>query len=88
MLGLLPILPLLAPLDDGIIDPPENLRTIIDKASEFVAKHGPEFERRLIVSNAGNPMLNFLNSLDPHHAYYQHKLAEFRVLKFNLQLNN
>ncbi|KAL4583191.1 hypothetical protein LXL04_007757 [Taraxacum kok-saghyz] len=28
--------------------------------------------------NAGNPKFNFLNGSDPYHAYYQHRLAEFR----------
>ncbi|KAJ0427901.1 putative Ubiquitin-like domain, splicing factor 3A subunit 1, Ubiquitin-like domain superfamily [Helianthus annuus] len=63
----------------GIIHPPPDIRTIVDKTASFVAKNGPEFEKRIIASNAGNPKFNFLNGSDPYHAYYQHRLAEFRA---------
>lgn len=63
----------------GIIHPPPDIRTIVDKTASFVAKNGPEFEKRIIVSNAGNPKFNFLNASDPYHAYYQHRLSEFRA---------
>ncbi|KAD3641777.1 hypothetical protein E3N88_31001 [Mikania micrantha] len=63
----------------GIIHPPPDIRTIVDKTASFVAKNGPEFEKRIIVSNAGNPKFNFLNGSDPYHAYYQHRLSEFRA---------
>lgn len=62
----------------GIIHPPPDIRTIVDKTASFVAKNGPEFEKRIIISNAGNPKFNFLNGSDPYHAYYQHRLSEFR----------
>ncbi|KAI9107758.1 hypothetical protein K1719_021094 [Acacia pycnantha] len=63
----------------GIIHPPPDIRTIVDKTSQFVAKNGLEFEKRIIANNAGNVKFNFLNSSDPYHAYYQHRLAEFRA---------
>ncbi|PWA76466.1 Pre-mRNA splicing factor PRP21-like protein [Artemisia annua] len=63
----------------GIIHPPPDIRTIVDKTASFVAKNGPEFEKRILVNNAGNPKFNFLNGSDPYHAYYQHRLSEFRV---------
>ncbi|PNY01574.1 putative splicing factor 3A subunit 1-like protein, partial [Trifolium pratense] len=63
----------------GIIHPPPDIRAIVDKTSLFVAKSGLEFEKRIIVSYAGNANFNFLNSSDPYHAYYQHRLAEFRA---------
>nr|XP_043613960.1 probable splicing factor 3A subunit 1 [Erigeron canadensis] len=62
----------------GIIHPPPDIRTIVDKTASFVAKNGPEFEKRIIASNSGNPKFNFLNGSDPYHAYYQHRLSEFR----------
>ncbi|XP_057455152.1 probable splicing factor 3A subunit 1 [Lotus japonicus] len=62
----------------GIIHPPPDIRTIVDKTSQFVAKNGPEFEKRIIANNTGNAKFNFLNASDPYHAYYQHRLAEFR----------
>uniref|UniRef100_A0A5B7ALD3 Putative splicing factor 3A subunit 1 n=1 Tax=Davidia involucrata TaxID=16924 RepID=A0A5B7ALD3_DAVIN len=63
----------------GIIHPPPDIRNIVDKTSQFVAKNGPEFEKRIIANNAGNAKFNFLNASDPYHAYYQHRLSEFRA---------
>lgn len=63
----------------GIIHPPPDIRTIVDKTAQFVAKNGPEFEKRIIANNTGNVKFNFLNSSDPYHAYYQHRLSEFRA---------
>ncbi|CAI9090691.1 OLC1v1025514C1 [Oldenlandia corymbosa var. corymbosa] len=63
----------------GIIYPPPDIRNIVDKTSQFVAKNGPEFEKRIIASNAGNAKFNFLNPTDPYHAYYQHRLSEARA---------
>ncbi|KAI5385625.1 probable splicing factor 3A subunit 1 [Lathyrus oleraceus] len=63
----------------GIIHPPPDIRTIVDKTSQFVAKNGLDFEKRIVSNNAGNAKFNFLNSSDPYHAYYQHRLAEFRA---------
>jgi len=54
----------------GIIHPPPDISTIVDKTSQLVAKNGPEFEKRTIANNTGNVKFNFLNSSDPYHAYY------------------
>lgn len=43
-----------------------------------MARNGPEFEARIRQNELGNPKFNFLNSGDPYHAYYQHKVNEFR----------
>lgn len=63
----------------GIIHPPPDIRNIVDKTSQFVAKNGPEFEKRIIANNANNAKFNFLIPSDPYHAYYQHRLSEFRA---------
>lgn len=63
----------------GIIHPPPDIRSIVDKTAQFVGKNGPEFEKRIIANNAGNVKFNFLNSSDPYHAYYQHRLSEVRA---------
>ncbi|KAI3931542.1 hypothetical protein MKW92_011144 [Papaver armeniacum] len=63
----------------GIIHPPPDIRTIVDKAAHFVAKNGPDFEKRIIANNAGNAKFNFLNASDPYNAYYQHRLSDFRA---------
>ena len=60
----------------GIIHPPPDIRVIIEKTATFVAKNGPEFERRIISHNQGNAKFNFLQPSDPYHAYYQHRVFE------------
>lgn len=62
----------------GIIYPPPEVRNIVDKTASFVARNGPEFEARIRQNELGNPKFNFLNSGDPYHAYYQHKVGEFK----------
>ncbi|XP_051152956.1 probable splicing factor 3A subunit 1 [Andrographis paniculata] len=63
----------------GIIYPPPDIRNIVDKTAQFVAKNGPEFEKRIIANNEGNAKFNFLRGSDPYHAYYQHRLSEARL---------
>ncbi|CAL1377437.1 unnamed protein product [Linum trigynum] len=62
----------------GIIYPPLDIRNIVDKTAQFVAKNGPEFEKRIIAHNANNAKFDFLNPSNAYHAYYQHKLTESR----------
>nr|XP_023020594.1 splicing factor 3A subunit 1 isoform X1 [Leptinotarsa decemlineata] len=62
----------------GIIYPPPEVRNIVDKTASFVARNGPEFEARIRQNELGNPKFNFLNTGDPYHAYYQHKVKDFR----------
>ncbi|XP_030764501.1 splicing factor 3A subunit 1 [Sitophilus oryzae] len=62
----------------GIIYPPPEVRNIVDKTASFVARNGPEFEARIRQNELGNPKFNFLNTGDPYHAYYQHKVNEFK----------
>ncbi|MCI4381316.1 hypothetical protein PGIGA_G00250220 [Pangasianodon gigas] len=62
----------------GIIYPPPEVRNIVDKTASFVARNGPEFEARIRQNEINNPKFNFLNPSDPYHAYYRHKVNEFR----------
>ncbi|XP_072969365.1 probable splicing factor 3A subunit 1 [Typha angustifolia] len=62
----------------GIIHPPPDIRVIIEKTATFVAKNGPEFEKRILANNTGNAKFNFLIPSDPYHGYYQHRVSEFR----------
>lgn len=62
----------------GIIYPPPEMRNIVDKTASFVARNGPEFEARIRQNEINNKKFNFLNSGDPYHAYYQHKVKEFK----------
>lgn len=62
----------------GIIYPPPEVRNIVDKTASFVARNGPEFEHRIRQNEVNNPKFNFLNPADAYHAYYQHKVKEFK----------
>ncbi|XP_017470351.1 PREDICTED: splicing factor 3A subunit 1 isoform X2 [Rhagoletis zephyria] len=62
----------------GIIYPPPEVRNIVDKTASFVARNGPEFEARIRQNELGNAKFNFLSAGDPYHAYYRHKVNEFR----------
>lgn len=62
----------------GLIYPPPELRSVVDKTAQYVARNGIEFESKIRGDNAGNNRLAFLNDEDPYHAYYQAKLEAFR----------
>lgn len=62
----------------GIIYPPPEVRNIVDKTASFVARNGPEFESRIRQNEISNTKFNFLIPGDPYHAYYQHKVKEFK----------
>lgn len=62
----------------GIIYPPPDIRTIVDKTAAFVARNGIDFENKIREKEATNPRFSFLSSTDPYNAYYQHKVIEFR----------
>lgn len=55
-----------------------TLIDIVDKTASFVARNGPEFESRIRKNEMNNSKFNFLNPSDPYHAYYQHKVREFK----------
>ena len=64
------------PVTVGIIYPPPEVRSIVDKTATFVARNGPEFEDKIRQNEITNSKFNFLNANDPYHAYYQHKVKE------------
>ena len=63
-------------MSEGIILPPFELRRLIDKAAEFVAKNGANFETMLIKAEINNPKFSFFSTDDIYHAYYRQKLQE------------
>jgi splicing factor 3A subunit 1 len=63
-------------MSEGIILPPFELRRLIDKAAEFVAKNGANFESMLIKAEINNPKFSFFSIEDIYHAYYRQKLQE------------
>ncbi|OII74090.1 pre-mRNA splicing factor domain-containing protein [Cryptosporidium ubiquitum] len=61
----------------GLIYPPFELRTTIDKTASFVAKNGEAFESR-ILSESGSIKFTFLNKDNPFHLYYKKRLEDFK----------
>ena len=62
----------------GMIQPPPDIRAIVDKTAQFVARNGPEFETRILGSEKNNAKFNFLLPTDPYNAYYKSKIAGFK----------
>lgn len=60
----------MAPSGTVIIPPPE-LRTIIDKTANFVARNGAEFEQKIAEQKRDSAQFGFLMPANPYHAYYR-----------------
>ena len=60
---------------DVIIPPPEII-AIVDKTADFVAKHGPALEQKILGREAGVKKFEFLLATSVYHAYYRAKVAE------------
>ena len=62
---------------EGIIIPPPEIRAVIDKTAQFVARNGKGFEKKVLSSNDGKTAkFNFLKTYDPYNAYYEMKIRE------------
>jgi splicing factor 3A subunit 1 len=59
----------------GVILPPPDIRAIVDKTAQFVARNGIEFEKRILANEKNNVKFNFLTSTDPYHAYYKVRVS-------------
>ena len=44
----------------GIIYPPSEIRNIVDKTATFVARNGPDFEKRILANESSNQQFAFL----------------------------
>jgi hypothetical protein len=55
-----------------VIPPPPDVKPIIDKLAEYVARDGPAFEQSIRIKN--DPRFGFLERDHIHHNYYQLKL--------------
>eukprot|EP01039_Chlorochromonas_danica_P014062 gene14062-16359_t len=61
----------------GVIIPPPEIRAVVDKTAQFVAKHGKSFEQKILNSSEGKTAkFNFMKELDPYHAYYEMKIRD------------
>merc|ERR1712066_1037542 len=62
----------------GLIFPPADIRGVIDKTAQFVAKCGPEFEQR-VLKEQNHTKFAFLLANNPYRPYYEHKVKEFKT---------
>lgn len=70
----------------GVIIPPPDIRSVVDKTAQFVARNGKSFEARILNSGEGkSSKFNFMKQYDPYHAYYELKIrwACLDVLSFD-----
>jgi splicing factor 3A subunit 1 len=63
----------------GIIQPPPDIKNIVDKTAAFVAKNGPQFEQRILTNEKNTTKFGFLQPHSPYYPYYQKKLQESRL---------
>ncbi|PGH09532.1 splicing factor 3A subunit 1 [Blastomyces parvus] len=64
---------------EGIVLPPKDIRTIIEKTAGFVARNGPVFEDRVREKERSNPKFSFLNPNDAYGAFYSWRLSEIKA---------
>ncbi len=62
----------------GVIQPPPDIKSIVDKTAGFVAKNGPQFEQRILTNERNTSKFGFLQPTSPYYPYYQRKLFEAR----------
>lgn len=60
----------------GLIYPPPDIRAVVDKTAQFVAKNGRNFERK-IAGETISARFSFLRASDPYHAYYEHTVEQW-----------
>eukprot|EP00002_Diphylleia_rotans_P016467 TRINITY_DN3202_c0_g2_i1.p1 TRINITY_DN3202_c0_g2~~TRINITY_DN3202_c0_g2_i1.p1 ORF type:complete len:687 (+),score=204.19 TRINITY_DN3202_c0_g2_i1:44-2104(+) len=61
-----------------LVVPPPEIRTIVDKTAQFVAKHGKQAESRIAQNQKANTKFSFLISTDPYNAYYLHRVKAYQ----------
>jgi splicing factor 3A subunit 1 len=62
----------------GVIQPPPDMKSIVEKTAAFVAKNGPQFEQRILTNERNTTKFAFLQPGTPYYPYYQMKLREGR----------
>jgi len=61
----------------GVIIPPPDIKTVIDRTADYVAKNGEKFEQLIMKAESSNRKFDFLKyEDDPFRPYYQKKLSE------------
>lgn len=67
----------------GIIMPPPDIKLVVDKTAQFVARNGEAFAKRIMNNERNTTKFGFLQPDNPYHPYYQSKLQEFTDVEKN-----
>eukprot|EP00755_Sulcionema_specki_P001109 Sspe_Gene.3204::Locus_1052_Transcript_2_2_Confidence_0.750_Length_967::g.3204::m.3204/K12825/SF3A1, SAP114; splicing factor 3A subunit 1 len=62
----------------GVIHPPTDLKTLIDKTAVYVARNGKVFEAKIQEAEKNNLKFKFLEPDNPYNAYYLSRIDEFK----------
>ena len=65
-------------MSSDIIYPPPDIKNVIDKTAEFVAKVGDDFEKKVATQQGGQAKFAFLNASNPYRRYYDLRVRELR----------
>lgn len=63
----------------GIIIPPPEVRSIVEKTAGYVVRNGRGFEARVREKEQSNSKFNFIKFEDPYFAYYSWRLEELEA---------
>jgi len=69
----------------GLILPPPEIRSMVEKTASFVARNGENFEQKIKQNEASNPKFDFLKEENPYNLYYRKKVGDFMVGTATLQ---
>ena len=62
----------------GVVLPPRDIRSIVEKTAVYVARNGAPFQDRIREKERHNPKFSFLSSNDAYHPFYAWRLDEVR----------
>ena len=64
--------------NNDIIIPPPDIRAVVNKTAQFVAKNGRQFESRILSSSEGStPKFAFMSTSSPYNPYYESRIIFF-----------
>lgn len=62
----------------GMIVPPPDMRAIIDRTAQFIAKQGPAMEKKIFSSDPTKIKFAFILPDNPFHPYYKMAVQSFK----------
>jgi splicing factor 3A subunit 1 len=60
----------------GLVLPPRNIRELVEKLADYIARNGKEFEEKVRVNQGHLAKMSFLNPEDEYYPYYQWRITE------------